>query len=121
MNIIKNINKNILIIIFGSIFIIGTYIYLVNSKKIERFITIDKNSYLNKINDSINNGVNYIIDYIKNKSTITITNEDKIPSELSNKDFNNDLNQFLSNNDIISSEIKRLENEIKHDENNLPN
>lgn len=108
--------KNIAIIVGGSVIIIGTYIYLVGSKKIERFINIDQHQYLDKINKTINN----VIDYVKEKTTLTnrkITDEERIPLELNNNKFDNDMTQFLSNNDMISIEIKRLEKEIQDETN----
>ena len=108
--------KNIAVILGGSVIIIGTYIYLVGSKKIERFINVDDHQYLDKINKTINN----VIDYVKDKTTLTnkkITDEEKIPLELNNNKFDNDMSQFLSNNDMISIEIKRLEKELENETN----
>tara|TARA_Y100000389_G_C17285199_1_gene425064 strand:+ start:378 stop:710 length:333 start_codon:yes stop_codon:yes gene_type:complete len=108
--------KNIAIIVGGSVIIIGTYIYLVGSKKIERFINVDEHHYLDNINKKIIN----IIDYVKDKTTLTnkkITDEEKIPLELNNNKFDNDMSQFLSNNDMISIEIKRLEKELENETN----
>jgi len=108
--------KNIALIFGGSVIIIGTYVYLVGSKKIERFINIDEHKYLENINNTINN----IIEYIKDKTTLTnkkITDDEKIPFELNNNKFDNDMSQFLSNNDMISIEINRLEKEIQDDTN----
>ena len=108
--------KNIAVILGGSVIIIGTYIYLVGSKKIERFINVDEHHYLDNINKKIIN----IIDYVKDKTTLTnkkITDEEKIPLELNNNKFDNDMSQFLSNNDMISIEIKRLEKELENETN----
>lgn len=108
--------KNIAVILGGSVIIIGTYIYLVGSKKIERFINVDEHHYLDNINKKIIN----IIDYVKEKTTLTnkkITDEEKIPLELNNNKFDNDMSQFLSNNDMISIEIKKLEKELENETN----
>lgn len=87
--------KDFSIIIISSILIIGIYIYTINTKKNQIFMNED--SYLIKINnnDDIDNG--------------------KLPQDMDKK-FNNDYKQFLSNNDIISSEIKKLEKDISEEE-----
>jgi hypothetical protein len=77
--------KNLYIIIITSFLIIGAYILMVNTKK-------SSNMY--------------------NMSNINSDNKyGKLPVDM-DKTFNHDYKQFLSNNDIISSEIKKLEKDV---------
>jgi len=77
--------KNLSIIIITSILIIGIYIHTINTKQ-------NSNMY--------------------NMSNINSDNKyGKLPVDM-DKSFNNDYKQFLSNNDIISSEIKKLEKDV---------
>lgn len=129
----KKIN-DLIIMIVGSIIIIGIYIHMVNTRQIERFISED--SYLGKINIKIRNNLNSIFDKINQKLNITKKSNEhinmdikktetdiekgKLPKDMNdNTTFNNDYKQFLSNNDIISSEIKKLEKEISYEEQEL--